>query len=89
MKLKTLMGIIAAGCVFSSAAFGQTLLLTGTVTALTDSQITMKCGPDIWTIKRDSNTTVTIGNLSIGAAVTVQTISPNAHKQEGQSTNNG
>jgi hypothetical protein len=86
MNFKTLTGVIAAGCIFSSAAFGQTVQITGTVTAVTDTQITLKSGPDTWTIKRDSTTKVTTGNLSVGSAVTVLCLSIDAHKNEGPST---
>jgi len=82
MNLKKLMGLIAAGCLIGSVAFGQTLQLTGTVTALTSSQITLQSGNDTWTIIRHSTTKVTSGHLNVGSAVTLQCATPDAHKNE-------
>lgn len=83
MNLKTSVGIIAAACVFSSVAFGQAVQITGTVTALTDTQITLKIGSDTWVINRTSSTKTTSGSLKIGSVVTIQCASPDAHKNEG------
>jgi hypothetical protein len=80
MNLKNLIAIIAAALLAANAAFGQMVTVTGNVTALTDAQITLLCGPDTWTIKRDSTTTVTNGTLAVGNTVTVQCISADALK---------
>jgi hypothetical protein len=86
VNLKTLAGVIVAASLFSSAAFGQTLQITGTVSGVTDTQITMKSGTDTWTIKRTATTKVTAGNLTVGSVVTVLCLSMDAHKNEGPST---
>jgi hypothetical protein len=85
MNLKTLAGVIVAASFFISAAFGQTVQISGTVSALTDSQITLQSGSDSWTVKRNTTTKVTSGTLSVGQMVTVQCVSPDAQKKEGPS----
>ncbi len=82
MKLKTLLGVIAAGCLLGSAAFGQSLQIAGTVTAVTANQITLKSGTDTWLINRTPTTSVVNGNLTAGSAVTVKCNSPDAQKKE-------
>jgi hypothetical protein len=83
MNLKKITGLLAVGCIVCSAAFGQTIQITGTVTAVTDTEITLQSGTDVWTIKRTPTTKVTDGTLKTAATVTVQCPSPNAHKNEG------
>ncbi len=80
MNLKNLMAIIVAALLFGNAAFGQTVQVTGNVSALTDAQITMTSGKDTWQIKRDSTTTVTSGTLAVGNTVTVQCLSADVQK---------
>jgi hypothetical protein len=86
MKLKTLMGVIATGCIFGSTAFGDTLEKKGIVTAVTDSQITLQCGLETWIINRSSTTKVINGTLTPGSTVTVQCDLPDAQKKEEPST---
>jgi hypothetical protein len=61
-----------AGCFLVTAAFAQTVQISGTVTAVTGSQIEVQSGTDIWTIKRNSTTKVTSGKLKVGSQVTVE-----------------
>jgi hypothetical protein len=86
MKIKILASIFLALCILGQPVFGQTLQITGTVTAVTSTQITLQSGTDIWMIKRDATTSVTSGNLTVGATVTVKCASPDAHKNEGLNT---
>jgi hypothetical protein len=81
MKTKNLAAILAAALLAANAAFGQTVTVTGTVSALTDAQITMMSGKDTWLVKRDSTTTVTSGTLGVGNTVTVQCASADVTKQ--------
>lgn len=83
MKIKNLAAMIAAALLATNAAFGQTITVTGNVTALTDAQITLLCGPDTWNINRDATTSVTNGTLSVGNTVTVQCASIDARKIPG------
>jgi hypothetical protein len=83
MKRKTLAGLIVAVCVFSSAIFGQTVSVTGTVATLTDAQIGLTSGSDLWNIQRTATTTVTNGTLAVGNTVTVQCASADAQKAKG------
>jgi hypothetical protein len=85
MNLKKLTGAIAVGCIVCSVAFGQTIQITGKVTAVTDTQITLQAGTDVWTITRTADTKITSGSLATAATITVQCPSPNAHKNEGTS----
>jgi hypothetical protein len=80
MKLKILTSMIAASCLFTSVAFGQNLALTGKVTAVTATQITLVCDGDMWTIKRTGTTTP--HKVTVGSTVTVRCKSPDAHKNE-------
>ncbi len=80
MNLKNLLAIIVAALLFGNAAFGQTVQVAGTVTALTDAQITMILAKDTWLIKRDSTTTVVTGTLAVGNTVTVQCLSADVQK---------
>lgn len=80
MNLKNLLAIIVAALLFGNAAFGQTVQVAGTVSALTDAQITMTLGKDTWLIKRDSTTTVITGTLAVGNTVTVQCLSGDVQK---------
>jgi hypothetical protein len=68
--------------IFCGAAFGQTLQITGTVTAVTSTQITLQAGTDIWTINRTSSTTVVSGTLKPASPVTIQCNSVDAQKKE-------
>lgn len=81
MKLKTLCALIATTFVSCSALFGETVNLSGTVVSVTDSKIVLLSGKDEWTITRNDDTTVT-GKLEVGSAVSIQTVSTNAHKNE-------
>jgi hypothetical protein len=83
MKIKNLAAVIAAALLAANAAFGQTVTVIGTVTTLTDAQISLQCGPDTWNIKRDATTSVTSGTLSVGNMVTVQCLSADAQKIPG------
>ena len=83
MKTKSLAALFAALCLFTHVAFGQTLEITGTVTAVTATQITLQSGTDTWTIKRSQTTSVTSGALTVGSTATVKCASPDAHKNEG------
>jgi hypothetical protein len=83
MNIKNLGTIIVAALLAASAAFGQTITIMGQVGSLTDTQISMTCGPDIWNIKRDATTTVTNGTLAVGNTVTVQCLSTDAQKVPG------
>lgn len=82
MNLRTLAITVVASLLFASAVFGQTVQVTGKITALTDTQITIQSGTDSWTIKRDATTKVTSGTLSVGQTVTLQCVSPDAQKKE-------
>ena len=81
MNLKNLLAIIVAALLFGNAAFGQTVQVAGTVSALTDAQITMTLAKDTWLIKRNSTTTVVTGTLAVGNVVTVQCASADVTKQ--------
>jgi hypothetical protein len=83
MNLKNLASAVIAVSLFGSVAFGQTIQVTGTVTTLTDTQISLLCGPDTWNIKKDATTNVTSGTLSVGNMVTVQCLSADAQKIPG------
>jgi len=56
MNLTKLATIIVAALLAANAAFGQTVQITGTVTELTDAQVTLICGMDTWLITRDATT---------------------------------
>jgi hypothetical protein len=77
-----LIAMITAGCLFASAAFGQTLQITGKVTSVTARQITLQAGKDTWVINRTSTTKVTSGRLKPAYTATVQCMSPDAQKKE-------
>ena len=83
MKMKNLAAMIAAALLAANAAFGQTVTVTGNVTAVTDGQISLLCGPDTWNIKRDATTVVTSGTLSVGNTVTVRCLSTDVQKIAG------
>ena len=83
MKITNLAAMIAAALLAANAAFGQTVTVTGTVAALTDTQVSLLCGPDTWNIKRTATTNVTSGTLSVGNTVTVQCLSTDALKIPG------
>ena len=83
MKLKNLAAMIAVALLTMKAVFGQTVSITGNVTALTTAQISLSCGPDLWNIQRTSTTTVTSGTLAVGNTVTVQCASGDAQKIPG------
>jgi hypothetical protein len=82
MNVTNLAATVVAALLFGSASFGQTIQVTGKVTAVTDAQITLQNGTDSWTIKRDATTKVTSGTLSVGQMVTVQCVAPDAQKKE-------
>jgi hypothetical protein len=86
MSLKTFaLSVVIAGTLGIGAAVAQTIQLTGTVTAVTRTQITLRSGSEIWTIARTGATSVT-GALTVGASVTVQCAAPDAHKNEAPTT---
>ena len=82
MNIKNLAAMMVAALLTANAAFGQTVTITGTVMAFTDTQITLNSGTDSWTINRNATTKVTNGTLSVGKVVTVQCVSPDAQKKE-------
>ena len=82
MKIKSL-AVMAAALLVANAAFGQTITVMGQVSTLTDTQISLLCGPDTWNIKRNATTTVTNGTLAVGNSVTVQCLSTDAQKVPG------
>lgn len=86
MKTKSFAAVVAALCIFTQVSFGQTLQITGTVTAVTSTQITLQSGTDTWVIKRSQTTSVTSGALTVGSTATVKCASPDAHKNEGVNT---
>ena len=83
MNAKNLATLIVAAFLAVNAAFGQTITVTGQVTAYTDAQISLASIPDIWNIRRTSTTTVTNGTLGVGNTVTVQCASADATKIPG------
>lgn len=83
MNFKKFAVIIVAAFLAANITFGQTVSVTGEVTDLIDTQITLLCGPDTWTIKRTATTTVTNGTLAVGNTVTVQCLSTDARKVPG------
>jgi len=83
MNIKNVAAIVAAALLVANAAFGQTVTVTGQVTALSDAQISVLCGPDSWTIRRTATTIVTNGTLAMGNTVTVQCLSTDAMKSTG------
>jgi hypothetical protein len=82
MKKKLLTSAIVAGCMLSSAAFGQTLTIAGTVCSCSATELTVQEGSRYWTIKRTPTTTVT-GTCSVGQTVNVQCKSLDAQRKEG------
>ena len=83
MKITKLATLIAAALLAANAAFGQTVTITGNVTALTPAQISLSCALDLWNIQRTSTTNVTNGTLAVGNTVTVQCASADATKIPG------
>jgi hypothetical protein len=83
MKTHYLAAVMIAAFLAVNAAFGQTVSITGNVTAFTTAQISLSCGPDLWNIQRTSTTTVTSGTLAVGSTVTVQCASGDAQKIPG------
>ncbi len=83
MNAKNLATLIVAALLAVNAAFGQTVTVTGQVTILTDAQISLASGLDLWNIRRTSTTTVTNGTLAVGNTVTVQCASGDAQKVPG------
>ena len=83
MNIKNLAAVMVAALLAANAAFGQTVTVTGPVTGLSDTYITMTCGPDTWNIKRGTTTVVTVGTLAVGNTVTVQCLSGDAQKVPG------
>ncbi len=82
MKLKTLTSVIFAACLFASLAVGQNLRVTGKVTAVTDTEITLVRDGQTWTIQRTPTTAVIDGTLKPGSTVTVQCKLPDGQKRE-------
>jgi hypothetical protein len=82
MKIKSL-AVMVAALLAANAAFGQTVTITGSVNALTTTQISLGCGLDLWNIQRTGTTTVTSGTLAVGNTVTVQCLSADAIKIPG------
>lgn len=83
MKIMNLAAVIVAAFLAANAAFGQTVTISGNVTAVTPAQISLTSGPDLWNIQRTSTTTVTTGTLAVGNTVTVQCASADATKIPG------
>ena len=83
MNAKYLATMIVAAFLAVNAAFGQTVTVTGQVTALTDAQISLASGTDLWNIRRTSTTSVTNGTLAVGNTVTVLCLSSDAQKIPG------
>ena len=83
MNTKNLATIIVAALLAANAAFGQTVSVTGQVSAVSDAQISLTSGPDTWNIKRTATTTFTNGTLAVGNTVTVQCLSTDAVKIPG------
>src|SRR3954465_7795330 len=74
MKRKLLSLIVAGGVALSGVAFAaspSTYQVTGPVTAVDDSMITVMKGKEKFEVARDSNTKVT-GDLKVGDKVTIQ-----------------
>jgi hypothetical protein len=86
MKVKILTCAIIVGCMWGSAAFGQTIKVKGIVCSFNDSQITLQCGPDTWIIKVVEGSTNVEGILKVGSTVTVEAKSPDAQRKEGVTT---
>lgn len=80
MKITKLATLLAAVLLAANAAFGQTITVTGNVTGLSDTYITMTSGTDTWNIKKGTTTVVTTGTLAVGNTVTVQCLSGDAQK---------
>jgi len=71
---KTFAGILLIGLVvaFLLAVPPKTYQVTGTITAVTDSVITVeKSNKEVWEVGRDANLNVTGGKLAVGAKVTI------------------
>ena len=83
MNIKNFPAMMVAALLAANAAFGQTITVTGNVTGLSDTYITMTSGSDTWNIKRDATTVVTTGTLAVGNTVTVQCLSGDAQKTPG------
>ena len=83
MKIMKLAAVMVAALLAANAAFGQTVTVTGNVTGLSDTYITLTSGPDSWNIKRNPTTIVTTGTLAVGNTVTVQCLSADAQKVAG------
>lgn len=83
MNTKVFVAIALALCVFNTVALGQTVEITGKVSAVDKDKITLESGSISWTINRTSTTSVTNGNLSVGASITVKCNPADAHKNEG------
>jgi hypothetical protein len=83
MNPKYLAAMIVAALLAVNAAFGQTVTVTGQVQTLSDVQIGLASGSDLWNIRRTSTTTVTNGTLAVGNTVTVQCASGDAQKIPG------
>jgi len=75
MNFKKLAVIVVATFLAANITFGQTITITGSVSDLSDTQISLLAGADTWNINRTSTTTVTNGTLAVGNTVTVQCVS--------------
>lgn len=68
-------------CLASSAVFAQTTDMTGKVTAVSRTSITLQKGKETWVIQRSPTTKVS-GDLKVGSEVTVTYNKPDAQKKE-------
>lgn len=73
MKIHTAFLTAALALALNSFAIAgpKTYQVTGPVTALTDSVITVSKGKESWEVARDSSTKVT-GDLKVGSKVTIE-----------------
>ena len=67
---RTMLALAALLVAGSALAADKSYQVTGPVTALTDTSITVQKGNDPWTLARGKGTKVT-GDLKVGAKVTV------------------
>jgi len=72
LSVKTCLLTLALISGFASSAFADShnYQVTGPVTAVSDTSITVQKGKDPWTVSRDANTKVT-GDLKVGSKVTI------------------
>jgi hypothetical protein len=82
MKTKTLLLLMIAACVLTTALFAETSTMTGKVLAVSTSVITVQKDTEVWDIKRTASTSVT-GALKVGSMITVKYSTPDAQKKKG------